>query len=296
VVILSAPTSAGAAGAAAVPVVVLLAAVLHAIWNALAHGMKDKLVGFALINVAIAGCAAVLVCFTPLPNAAAWPFIIASGLLQVVYQALLLRAYRLGDFAQMYPLARGTSPLLVAVWSTLVLSQSLVGLELVGVLVVSLGLVGLAFPNGIPSRAQLPALAAAVGTGVTIAAYTIVDGTGVRQSSTVTGYIAWMFLLQGPLLLGAAFTVRGRGLLSQVEPQVWFRGLSGGVLCLLAYGLVVWAQARGNLATIAALRETSIVIAALIGTLFFHERFGRFRMAASAVVVLGIAALEIGHG
>jgi drug/metabolite transporter (DMT)-like permease len=281
---------------AAVPLVVLVAAVLHAIWNALAHGMKDQLVGFALINVAFTGCAAVLVCVTPLPNAAAWPFLVASGLLQVVYQALLLRAYRLGDFAQMYPLARGTSPLLVAVWSTVVLSQPIAGLELVGVLVISLGLVGLALPAGMPSRAQLPALAAAVGTGIVIAAYAVVDGTGVRQSSTVAGYIAWMFLVQGPTLLLAAFAVRGRSLLARLEPRVWIRGLSGGLLSLIAYGLVVWAQARGNLATIAALRETSIVMAALIGTVFLHERFGRFRMSASAVVVTGIAILELGHG
>jgi drug/metabolite transporter (DMT)-like permease len=295
-VILSASSSAGDAGAAAVPLVVLVAAVLHAIWNALAHGMKDQLVGFALINVAFTGCAVVLVCLTPLPNAAAWPFLVASGLLQVLYQALLLRAYRLGDFAQMYPLARGTSPLLVAVWSTLVLSQPIAGLELVGVLVISLGLIGLALPAGMPGRAQLPALAAAVGTGVVIAAYTVVDGTGVRQSSTVTGYIAWMFLVQGPTLLLAAFAVRGRTLLARLERRVWIRGLGGGLLSLIAYGLVVWAQARGNLATIAALRETSIVIAALIGMVFLHERFGRFRMTASAVVVTGIAILELGHG
>ena len=277
------------------PLVVLLAAVLHAIWNALAHGMKDKLVGFALINVAFAGCAVVVVCLTPVPNAAAWPFLIASGLLQVVYQGLLIKAYRLGDFAQMYPLARGTSPLLVAVWSTVVLSQPLVGSELVGVLVISFGLAGLALPDGLPSRAQLPALTAAVGTGVTIACYTVVDGTGVRQSSTVIGYIAWMSLIQGVTLLLVAFALRGRGLLSQLERRVWARGLSVGILSLLAYGLVVWAQARGNLATIAALRETSIVIAALIGALFFHERFGRYRLAASAVVVTGIAVLELGH-
>jgi drug/metabolite transporter (DMT)-like permease len=111
----------------------------------------------------------------------------------------------------------------------------------------------------------------------------------------VAGYIAWMFLIQGPAVLAATFAVRGRRLLFGVDRRVWIRGLSSGILCLVAYGLVVWAQSRGNLATIAALRETSIVIAALIGTVFFHERFGRVRMAASAVVVIGIAVLELGH-
>ena len=279
----------------AVPLVVLAAAVLHAIWNALAHEMRDHLVGFALINVAIIACTVVLACVTPIPHAAAWPFIIASAVLEVLYQSLLLSAYRLGDFAQMYPLARGTSPLLVAIWATVVLGRPLGPVQLAGVLLISFGLLALAFPKGLPSRAQWPALAAAVGTGVMIASYTVVDGVGVRHSDTVLGYIVWIFLLQSPGFLLVAFAVRGRTLFSGVEKRVWIRGLTGGVLSLTAYGLVVWAQARGNLATIAALRETSIVIAALIGAAFFHERLGRFRMVASAVVVTGIALMELTH-
>jgi drug/metabolite transporter (DMT)-like permease len=275
--------------------VVLSAAVLHAIWNALAHGMKDQLVGFALINISLTACAGVLVWLAPVPEAAAWPFLIASTLLHIGYQGLLLRAYRLGDFAQMYPIARGTSPLLVAVWSTTVLSQPLTAQELSGVLVISLGLLGLALPNGLPRRSQLPSLSAAVGTGAMIASYTVVDGTGVRQSTTVLGYIAWLFLLQSPALVLIAFVVRDRNLLARIPLRIWIRGLGGGVLSLLAYGLVIWAQARGNLATIAALRETSIVIAAVIGAVFFHERFGARRMVASAVVVVGIAVLELGR-
>ncbi len=284
-----------AAGSAAVPAVVLAAAVLHAVWNGLAHGIGDKLVGFTLINLAYTGCAAVLVCCTPVPDAAAWPFIAASAALQVVYQVLLLRAYQLGDFGQMYPMARGTSPLLVAVASTVVLGRPLPPGELVGVAVISGGLACLALADGIPGRSQLPALAAAVGTGVLIASYTVVDGTGVRHSGTVAGYVAWLFLCQGPVLPLIAWRIRGRALVGQLRP-VCRRGLAGGVLSLLAYGLVVWAQARGDLAAIAALRETSIVIAALIGTLVFRERFGYLRLTASATVLTGIAVLELTRG
>jgi drug/metabolite transporter (DMT)-like permease len=286
-------SSGAAAGAALVPVVVLGAAVLHAVWNALAHGMKDQLVGFALINVAISGCSVILVAVAPLPNAEAWPFILGSTAVHVGYQLMLLRSYGLGDFAQMYPIARGTSPLLVAVWATAVLAQPITAEELVGVLVISAGLMGLALSAGLPGRTQLPAVAAALATGVLIAAYTVIDGSGVRQSDSVLGYIAWLFLLQSPVLIVMAVAVRGRSLFTGLGRRVWFQGLGGGVLSLIAYGLVVWAQARGNLATIAALRETSIVIAALIGAVFFHERFGRFRMVASAVVVAGIAVLEL---
>lgn len=116
-------------GAGAVPYVVLAAAVLHATWNALAHAIKDKLVGFVLIGLAFTGVAAVAVCLTPLPQPAAWPFIAGSATLQVVYQVLLLQTYRLGDFGQLYPIARGTSPLLVAVVATLALGQPLTGGE-----------------------------------------------------------------------------------------------------------------------------------------------------------------------
>ncbi len=284
-----------ASSTALVPLVVLASAVLHAVWNALAHGMKDHLVGFALISVAFSGCALVGIWVTPLPAAAAWPFIIASGIFEMLYQGLLLSAYRLGDFAQMYPLARGTSPLLVALWATLVLRQPIAAWELVGVVLVSLGLLGLAFPNGLPSRRQWPALAAAVGTGVMIASYTISDGVGVRRADTVFGYVAWIFLVQGVGFVLIAFLLRGRGLFTGLARADWIRGLGGGVLSLTAYGLVVWAQARGNLATIAALRETSIVIAALIGLVFFRERLGRSRMLASIVVVLGIALMELTH-
>ena len=284
----------GESSSAEVPLVVLAAAVLHAVWNALAHRIDDKLVGFVLINLAYTGCAAVLVCFAPIPDAAAWPFIATSAVLQLTYQVLLLQAYRLGDFGQMYPIARGTSPLLVAVVSATVLGQALPLGGALGVAVICCGLAALALADGLPGRSQLPALAAAVGTGVMIASYTVVDGTGVRRSGTVLGYVAWSFLCQGPLLPLIALRLRGRALIGALRPSRR-TGLAGGVLSMLAYGLVIWAQDRGNLATIAALRETSIVFAALIGALVFRERLGYRRMAASAAVLLGIGVLELAH-
>ncbi|GGJ44079.1 membrane protein [Streptomyces brasiliensis] len=278
----------------AVPVVVLAAAVLHAVWNALAHAMPNKLAGFTLINLAFVGVSVIWVCFTPLPDSAAWPFIAASAALQVAYQTLLLQAYRLGDFGQMYPVARGVAPMLVAVLSVSVLGQELSAPELTGILVISAGLVALALADGLPDRTQLPALMAALGTGVMIASYTIVDGTGVRRSDSVFGYIAWSFLLQGMLFCAGAFALGRRGLSSRLRGAP-IRGLTGGMLSLTAYALVVWAQDHGDLASIAALRETSIVIAALLGTVFFRERLGSRRLAASATVVVGIAVLQLAH-
>ncbi|WEH27875.1 EamA family transporter [Streptomyces sp. AM 3-1-1] len=277
---------------AAVPVAVLTAALLHAIWNALSHAAVDKAARTVMINLVYTVCGALIACWTPVPEARAWPFLIASALLQAVYQWLLLQAYRLGDFGQMYPIARGTSPWLVALASTLVLGAALPAGQALGVVVISLGLAGLALADGLPGRAQWPALAAALGTGVMIASYTVVDGTGVRDAGTVLGYIDWMFLLQGPVLPLLALA-RWRDRFGERIRVGWRTGVLGGVLSLAAYGLVVGAQAYGDLASIAALRETSIVIAAVIGVVVFRERMGRWRLVASAVVLGGIAVLEL---
>ncbi|MFE4513014.1 EamA family transporter [Kitasatospora sp. NPDC056783] len=279
-------------GVPAVPVAVLAAAVLHAVWNGLAHRLPDKLVGFTLINLTYTACALVLVALNPLPAAASWPYLLASVAVQVTSTVLLLRAYQLGDFGQMYPVARGSAPLLVALISVTVLGRHLGVGELLGVLVISCGLIGLAFARGIPGRAQLPALGAAAGTGVMIAVYTVLDGSGVRESGTVGGYVAWLFLLQGPLLALIVRVRRGRSLLAGAGRAVPL-GILGGVLSLTAYGLVVWAQSRGDLAAVAALRETSIVIAALIATVVFRERLGRLRLTAALTVLGGIAVLEL---
>ncbi|QLJ06177.1 EamA family transporter [Streptomyces sp. NEAU-sy36] len=270
---------------------VLTAAVLHAVWNSIAHRIPDKLTGFTLISLACTGCAAVLVCCTPLPPAGAWPFLATSAALQVASQLFLLRAYELGDFGQMYPLARGVAPLLVAIASVTLLGGTLTPVQATGVLLVSGGLAALALASGRIGRAQLPALGAALGSGTIIASYTLVDSVGVRHSSDVLAYTAWLFLLQGPVIPLIALARRRGRLLAQLRP-VAGTGLAGGVLSMTAYGLVVWAQAHGQVAAVAALRETGILVAAVIATLVFREPFGRLRLVAGAVVLTGIGLMH----
>ncbi|MGZ0198853.1 EamA family transporter [Streptomyces sp. RM1] len=270
---------------------VLTAAVLHAVWNSIAHRIPDKLIGFTLISLACTGCAAVLVCCTPLPPAGAWPFLAASAALQVASQLFLLRAYELGDFGQMYPLARGVAPLLVAIASVTLLGGTLSTVQATGVLLVSGGLAALALASGRIGRAQLPALGAALGSGAIIASYTLVDSVGVRHSSAVLAYTAWLFLLQGPIMPLIALARRRGRLLAQLRP-VAGTGLAGGVLSMTAYGLVVRAQAHGQVAAVAALRETGILVAAVIATLVFREPFGRLRLVAGAVVLTGIGLMR----
>jgi drug/metabolite transporter (DMT)-like permease len=271
---------------------VLGAAVLHAAWNAMAHGVPDRLGGFALLALSSGAVALVTIAVTGLPPARAWPYIVASLLLHVVYYAGLVVSYNLGQFSQAYPLARGTSPWVVAVVAIVFLHQHLVPLELAGVLLISAGLIALVFIGGRPTRSQSPALMAAFGTGLLIAAYTVVDGIAVRKVP-LASYMGWTFALQNVILILFVLWRRGLSFL-RVEKRYLYAGLGGGVVSLAAYGLVLWAQTRGALAAIAALRETSIIFGALIGAVFFGERFGPKRAIAAAVVVTGITLIALG--
>jgi drug/metabolite transporter (DMT)-like permease len=276
----------------AVFLAVLGAAVLHAAWNAMAHGVPDRLGGFALLGLSSGAVALVTIAITGLPPAEAWPYIVASVLLHLVYYGGLVVSYNLGQFSQVYPLARGTSPWVVAVVAIVLLNQHLVPLELAGVLLISAGLIALVFIGGRPTRRQSPALLAAFGTGLLIAAYTVVDGIAVRKVP-LASYMGWTFTLQNAILILFVLWRRGLSFL-RVEKRYLCAGLGGGLVSLAAYGLVLWAQTRGALAAIAALRETSIIFGALIGALFFGERFGPKRAIAAAVVVTGITLIALG--
>ncbi|MGK5627136.1 EamA family transporter [Streptomyces sp. URMC 123] len=303
---------------------VIAAAVTHATWNAIAHGIKDQVLAFTLVSGGGAAIGAVLVCCAPLPAAGAWPYLLLSAVLHVGYMTLLMRSFRLGDFGQMYPIARGTAPLVVAVLAAVFAHETPNAWGAAGILVASAGLLGLAL-WGIrgPGRAartgavrtgvvrdgvartgaartsagavagggaQWPAVLAALGTGLAIAGYTVVDGLGVRASGTPLGYIGWLMILEGLAIPLYALASRRGALAAQLRP-VAVRGLVGAGLSVLAYGLVLWAQTRAALAPIAALRESSIIVGAAIGALFFKERFGAPRMVAAGLMVAGIALM-----
>jgi drug/metabolite transporter (DMT)-like permease len=270
--------------------VVLLAALLHATWNAMAHAVPDRLIGFALIGTAYLVAGGVLV--APSPAAGSWDYLIASVLLHVLYNLLLMRSFMLGDFGQVYPLARGTAVAVVAVLATVAVGEAMPLVRLVGVILVCVGLAALVGPLGRTANAELPAVVAALGTGVMIAGYTTVDGVGVRGSGSVLGYTGWLFLLQGAALPILAYARRGRGLARRARPYL-LAGLAGGVLSLVAYGLVLWAQTRAPLAPVAALRETSVLMGAIIGAVVFRESFGRRRVLAAVLVTVGVVLTNL---
>jgi drug/metabolite transporter (DMT)-like permease len=275
---------------------VLIAAVTHASWNAIAHGIRDQLLSFTLVSGGGALCGVVLAAFAPLPAAGAWPYLIGSAAIHLVYYVLLMRSFHLGDFGQMYPIARGTAPLVVTVLAAVFAAETPDARQAAGIAVASAGLLGVALWGARGARTAEGggphglALAAAVATGLSIAAYTVVDGLGVRASGTPLGYIAWLMILEGFAIPAYALATRRRALAAQLRP-VALRGLLGGVLSVCAYGLVLWAQTRAALAPVAALRESSIIVGAAIGTLFFKERFGAPRLAAAGLMVAGIGLM-----
>jgi drug/metabolite transporter (DMT)-like permease len=278
---------------ASVTAAVLAAAVAHATWNAIAHSIKDKLVAMALVGGGGAICAAPLAAFAPVPATAAWPYLGASVAVHMAYNLGLMQSYKLGDFSQTYPLARGTAPLVVTVLAAVFVGEMPTPTQALGVMMIFLALSSLALTGrATAGRSDRLATAAAIGTGLTIAAYTVIDGVGVRRSGNAAGYVGWLILLEGGAVAIAAILVR-RGALVEQLPTIWMPGLAAGGISLTAYGLVLWAQTRGALAPISALRETSIIAGALIGTIVFHERFGRARVIASAFVAAGIVLLSI---
>ena len=275
-----------------IAVVVLFAAALHASWNAVVKSVGDRLALMAVMGIATVTISVPLAVFAAAPRSTAWPEIAVSMVLHVIYNLLLIESYREGDYNQVYPIARGIAPPTVAVASALIVGESLSVIQAGGVVCVSIGLLVLA---GGSRHQPKRALRFAVATGLLIACYTVVDGVGVRHSHSVLGYTGWLFTGEG-LLMALTLVIgrRRRGVAVEVPRELLGRGWLAGVLSLVAYGLVLWAQTRGALAVVAALRETSVVFAALIGAFAFGERLPTRRIIASAVIAAGAAALALG--
>jgi drug/metabolite transporter (DMT)-like permease len=285
-----------------VSLAVLAAAVTHATWNAIAHGIKDQVLAFGLIGAGSIAASVPLVVLAPFPLGACWPYLLGSVFIHVFYNLLLMRSYRYGQFGQVYPLARGISPLVVTVLAAAFAAETPAPPQIAGVLIVSCGLALLVLAGRRKRKDSVPgsdsvrasgraALIAAGATGLTIAAYTTVDGLGVRLSGSAAGYIGWLMLLES-LCVPAWALARRRDVVGGTSRRVLVLGVTAGALSLLAYGLVLWAQTRGPLAPIAALRETSVIFGAIIGTVVFREPFGRSRIAATVLVVLGVLLLS----
>lgn len=271
--------------------VVLGAGVLHASWNAIAKSVEDRFAVLTWIGVTLFICGAVALPLTGFPPAPAVAFVLASVVVHAFYNVALMNSYRLGSFNQMYPAARGSAPLLVALGAFIFAHEQPSALALFGILVLAGGLMTLALSAGRLARSELPAVGAALLTGVTIAGYTLIDGLGARRAGNAFSYAALLFLLEGATF--PLFALWRRPQLLRHGGSLSRKGLFGGVLVVLAYGAVIWAQVRAPLAEVSALRETGVISAAIIGAVVFKEGFGIRRVVASVVVAIGIVLIAL---
>jgi drug/metabolite transporter (DMT)-like permease len=272
---------------------VLFAALLHASWNAMLHGNRDRFLSMTWMSIAIAVVSTVAVVFVPWPPQAAWPCIIASGLVHIVYNVSLVRAYRRGDLAQAYPIARGSSPLLVALGAALFAHEAIGPLHALGIAMISGGIISLALEGGSVSRSGA---LAALTVGATIAVYTVIDGIGVRSmNGHALAYTAWMFMFYWlmPVLFVAMRGIDALWTPLRDAPMSITSSLAGGLVSIAAYGIVIWAMQSGAMGTVSALRETSVVFAVLIGRMFLREAVSKKRWLACLIVAAGAVCLGL---
>jgi len=234
---------------------------------------------------------AVVLAFVPAPDPASWPYIAASATLQLGYCFALAKAYKAGDFGQIYPIARGLSPLLVFVGALVFAGESVRPLALAGIVLVSVGIISLAFRKRRFATSSVPA---ALVTGIFISAYTVVDGIGVRVAGSSFGYIAWVYILFNVPLAAVAFYLYGNPRrLFLDNPRRSMQGVTGGVIAMVAYGIVIFAFRFLPIATVSALRELSSIFAVLIGWLFMREKITTRRIVACALVTAGAVLIRI---
>lgn len=270
---------------------VLAAAVMHAGWNVLVKLKLDRFLSLFLIQTLMGLLGVAMLAVFDWPSAASLPYAIASGILHTGYNLFLARSYRTGDLSQVYPIARGTAPLLTLIVTWFAAHEKIdiaTGLG-IGVLVAGIWLTGLVGKRGM--KLDGLTLFFALGTSVFIAAYTVVDGLGGRASGSPSGYAALVFLLDAVCLLFAGIYMRGSGILRQVAPY-WKSGIAGAALSASAYWIVIWAMTLAPIAAVAALRETSILFVMLMSMRVLKETVTAPRAAGALLIVGGAGILR----
>ncbi len=277
------------------PALILLSALLHAAVNTLIKVSGDGLITRGCMNATACLIAAPLLVVVPLPGPDLWLLLAVSVLVHALYPFFLIAAYRSGDLSTAFPLVRGSVPLLVALFAAITLGQR-PGIEsLAGIVLISAAVASFAFSRGSRSRAAHGrGVAFAFLTALIVAGYTVIDVVGLRSAPTAFAYIVWLFVLDGAFVALLVLVAR-RDTVVPFVTRHWKTTLTAGALGTFSYGLALYAFSLGATAEIAALRETSIVFAAMIGTLILKEPFGRMRTVAAVVAVTGIIVMHAGH-
>lgn len=272
---------------------VLGAALMHASWNALVKAGGDRFAFMLVLTLAECAMGLALAPFFPMASPAALPWLLLSGALHVGYMLFLTEAYAHGDLAQVYPLARGSAPLIVALVGAFALQETLTAPKLMAVACIGVGVVALSLRGGGEfGRMRGRAVGYALGTACFTAGYTLVDAVGARVSGSPSAYTCAMFALSGAGLVAVGFLKRGPRALA-VDARVWRLGALAGALSFLAYWAAIWAFTQAPVALVAALRETSVPMAMVIGVVFLRERGGAWRWAAAALIATGVALMRL---
>ena len=272
--------------------IVLFAALLHAVWNALIKSGSDKLLDSVMLCLAAGVIAMTVLPFLPAPAAASWGHLVASTLIHVVYFCLVALAYRGADMSFIYPLMRGAAPLFTALIAVFSVGESLSWGGWMGVILLCAGVASLALDGlraaGVPGRMWLLGFANAA----VIVSYTVVDGVGARLSGDAWSYVLWLFVLTALPMLAVGCIIRGKAM-AALPLAVWRKGFVSGACSIASYGLALWAMMSAPIALVAALRETSVLFGSAIAALLLHEKFGRMRWLASGFVVVGVAVMKL---
>lgn len=274
-------------------VAVILAALLHASWNALVKGGSDKLGSMAAVVIGHVPFALAALLFAPLPTLASLPYLFSGIALHLGYQLFLMRSYSTGDLTQVYPIARGSAPLLVAAFSILVLGIDFSRAELAAIALIAIGIISLALVRRADGQRNANAARLAFITGCFIASYSLVDGLGARVAGTALGFYAWLAIGNGFLMAGIIALHSPRHFRSFIGGDLKLHFLIGGGASFAAYALVTWCFTQAPIALVTALRETSIVFALLIGVFILKERLDLAKVASTMLTLLGAALLRL---
>jgi drug/metabolite transporter (DMT)-like permease len=265
---------------------VLAAALLHAGWNALIKTGGDKQASMLMLTLGHALIGALIVPFFPLPEGRVWIWIIGSGMIHMAYQLFLGFAYEHGDLSRVYPIARGTAPLIVTLVGAAILADAVSRVEYIGIFVLGIGILMMArgvFTSG-ESRRMLPF---ALGSASATAGYSLIDGMGARISGEPFAYVGWLLIMSAVFYTPVIIALRGRRVLV-MSVKGRLLGLVAAAASFTAYAVVVWAMTKAPIALVTALRETSVLFAVLLGWILFGDQMHRSKIAAAAIIVIGV--------
>lgn len=270
---------------------VIGAAVLHALWNALVKSGSDKTYSMGAVVLGHIPLSLVLLPFVPMPTLESLPYLVGGILLHVGYQFFLLKSYQTGDLTQVYPIARGSAPLIVALFSVSVLGLELQLIEMIAILTIGCGVVSLVLVHGGNGQSNGKAGVLAFITGFFIASYSLVDGLGARIAGTSLGYYCWLALGNGIIMM-FYLMLSSPKTLSNIAIKGRLIFFFGGGASFIAYAIVIWAFTQAPIALVTVLRETSIIFALLIGVFFLKERLDLIKVVATLTTLLGAVLLR----